>query len=216
MTTDSDDLNQQDRYIVIWSKAIETQMHFNDLSVKSRQLGITFVVAALGVAIVLVNRGNDFAFIFPLCGFSFQVHVSVLLFLGACFALQVVKILDVNVYHKMLRGAVAFGEDFEEQYMKQIFQLEKGMTQAISHFSRYKDAQISTPTPGRAYQYTGRVLSTAETKIRKFYKWTTISILAGAVLLLIATNVANWKDMNKGVDSKNTLNSAHNVELEFV
>ena len=63
MTTGSEKLEQQDLYIKIWSKAIDTQMHFNELCVKSRQLGITFVVAALGVAIVLVSRGNDFAFI---------------------------------------------------------------------------------------------------------------------------------------------------------
>jgi hypothetical protein len=53
----------------------------------------------------------------------------------------------------MLRGAVAFGEDFEENYMKEIFDLHKGMTQAISHFSRHQDAKVTTK--GKKYDYSG-------------------------------------------------------------
>src|SRR5690606_11370799 len=51
----------KDRYIEIWKKAVETQMHFNEMSVKSRQLGLTFVTASLGVAVVMIARGDDFA-----------------------------------------------------------------------------------------------------------------------------------------------------------
>ena len=189
MTDNPDTGREHEYYIAIWSKAIDTQMHFNDLSVKSRQLGLTFVVAALGVAIVLVTRGEDFALKVPLCGYVFQLHVSILLFLAAVVALQAVKILDLNVYHKMLRGAVAFGEDFEERFMKQIFDLERGMTQAISHASRYNDGETSQPT-------------TAEAKIKIFYKWTTWSILLGAVLLLLVTNLANWENMNDVAETK--------------
>ena len=114
MTDDPNTRHQHEHYIAIWSKAIDTQMHFNDLSVKSRQLGLTFIVAVLGVAILLLTRSNDFAINIPLFGGTLQLHVSVLLFLAASLALNAVKILDLNVYHKMLRGAVAFGEDFEE------------------------------------------------------------------------------------------------------
>lgn len=49
------DPEQHDRYISIWSKVIDTQMHFNEMAVKSRQLGLTFVAAALGVAVVLLR-----------------------------------------------------------------------------------------------------------------------------------------------------------------
>ena len=47
------------QYITIWTKAVDTQMHFNEMSVKSRQLGLTFVAAALGLAIVLLSRHED-------------------------------------------------------------------------------------------------------------------------------------------------------------
>ena len=29
---------QQEKYIAIWAKAVDTQMHFNEMSAKSRQL----------------------------------------------------------------------------------------------------------------------------------------------------------------------------------
>lgn len=50
-----------------------------------------------------------------------EIHITVLLVLGALLAIVAVRGLDLNVYHKMLRGAVTFGEDFEENYMSTIF-----------------------------------------------------------------------------------------------
>jgi hypothetical protein len=119
------DAEQRDQYIAIWTKAVDTQMHFNEMSVKSRQLGLTFVAAALGLAIVLLSRHEDYAFPIAVGWIKCQINIALLLLAGAALALRAVRQLDLNVYHKMLRGAVAFGEDFEENYMKQIFALEK-------------------------------------------------------------------------------------------
>ena len=179
--------DQQEKYISIWAKAIDTQMHFNEMSVKSRQLGLTFVAAALGVGIVLLSRGDAFVFPVPIGGHEFQIHFAVVLLLAAWLALEAVKGLDLNVYHKMLRGAVAFGEDFEENYMKQIFELDKGMTQAISHFSRFDDANTDKSETGR-YLYRGSKRVTAEDKIRAFYRNVIRFLWAAALILFIITN----------------------------
>ena len=191
MTLDNPDPDNQEKYISIWSKTVDTQMHFNDMSVKSRQFGLTFVVAVLGVAVVLFTRGNDFAFILDIFDVTVQIHVSVLLFLCASIALEAVKILDLNVYHKMLRGAVAFGEDFEEQYMKKIFNLEKGMTQSISHFTRHEDASTQENKNG-TYTYKGNSSVTAKSKIEQFYSRARKSIYIGALVLFVVTNVGHW------------------------
>jgi hypothetical protein len=126
--------DQQESYVAIWAKTVDTQMHFNEMSVKSRQFGLAFVAAALGLGILLLSRGQEFTITIPILG-GLQLHATVLVVLSGAFALYAVSILDLKVYHKMFRGAVSFGEDFEQNYMKQIFDLEKGMTQAISHFS---------------------------------------------------------------------------------
>jgi len=186
--------NQQEQYIAIWAKAVDTQMHFNEMSVKSRQLGLTFVAAALGVGIVLLSKGDAFSFPITIHGIEFQLHVAVVLILGAVLALVAVRGLDLNVYHKMLRGAVTFGEDFEQHYMKQIFDLDKGMTQAISHFSRHSDANKKKSDTGK-YIYTGQSSVTAEDKIRSFYTNTIVSLLIGAAALLFITNTIAVRKM---------------------
>jgi hypothetical protein len=128
--------------VTVWAKAVDTQMHFNEMSVKSRQLGLTFVAAALGVAIFLFSRsGPDTRLMFDIvvAKHRLTVHVAELIILAAAAAVYAVKLLDLGVYHKMLRGAVAFGEDLEEAHLRRALHLNKGMTQAISHFSRYAD-----------------------------------------------------------------------------
>lgn len=188
-TTHPNGNDEFDRYITIWSKAVETQMHFNEMSVKSRQLGLTFVAAALGIGLVLVSRKEDFSFTPSVFGCEITIHVVVILLLVAWAALSAVKRLDLNVYHRMLRGAVAFGEDLEENYMKKIVALEKGMTQAVSHFSRYDDAEIERASDSDKYKYKGYTKITAEKKIRKFYNAGYWFLGVSAFSLLIITNL---------------------------
>jgi hypothetical protein len=182
---------ERDRHLAIWAKAVDTQMHFNEMSVKSRQLGLTFVAAALGVAIVLLSRGDDFALFVSIGTWTVQVHIAVILLVAAAIALIAVRGLDLGVYHRMLRGAVTFGEDFEENYMKSMYGLDKGMTQAISHFSRFDDAAVKS-IDGK-YKYTGEIRRSAEDKIKEFYRNTMLFLWVAAIALLLLTNVGAWQ-----------------------
>jgi hypothetical protein len=183
-----DIMTDQERktYFDIWSKAVDTQMHFNEMCVRSRQFGLAFVSAALGVAVVLLSQQKGFAFTLTVSGFTIIVHVASLIGFASAMAMYAVKKLDLGVYHQMLRGAVNFGEDFEENYMKKLFDLEKGMTQAISHFSRHTDANVSIKE-GRA-TYTGESKTTAKDKIEEFYKLTICFLIGAGLLLLLFPN----------------------------
>lgn len=178
---------KHEHYIAIWSKAVDTQMHFNEMQVKSRQLGLTFITATLGVAIVLLSKGDDFSFEIPIFHLIYKLHVSVVLVIGSWFALKAVKKLDLEVYHPMLRGAVSFGMDFEQNCLKEVFDLEKGMTQSISHFSRFEDAAVEKTANGK-YLYSGTKKVTAQGKIGVFYKNTERFLIVSALLLLMFTN----------------------------
>ncbi|MFV8557491.1 hypothetical protein ACNQ62_05405 [Sulfitobacter sp. SBS6] len=177
--------------IEIWAKSVETQMHFNEMQVKSRQLGLTFVTAALGVGIVLLSEGDDFSFSFSVFGYDLTLHVSVLLTAGAMLALQAVKTLDLNVYHRMLRGAVTFGEDFERNCLVPMVGLRKGMTCSISHFSRFTDASAQEDETGKNH-YGGNIKVSAHDKIRSFYRATQGFLALAAVALLIFTNSSSF------------------------
>ena len=182
---------EAENLIRIWEKAVDTQMHFNEMSVKSRQLGFTFVAAALGVASFLLSRGTDFSILIPTpCG-KFTLHVSVFLIMFSIIAVVAIRRLDLAVYHRMLRGAVTFGEDFEENYLKAIISLEKGMTQAISHYSRYDDADKKT-VDGK-YHYTGTRFFTAEHKLRRFYFYVICALALSALVIFIITNIGSFQ-----------------------
>ncbi|MCR9280327.1 MAG: hypothetical protein NXH99_01455 [Rhodobacteraceae bacterium] len=199
--------------IEIWSKVVDTQMHFNEMQVKSRQLGLTFVAAALGVGVVLLSRGNDFSYTLHIGTSSLDLHVSVFLVLGAWLALAAVRQLDLKVYHRMLRGAVMFGEDFENNCLIPMFGLNKGMTQSISHFSRYDDADAKAGPDGR-YRYSGKHRKTAHDKIRKFYRYAQGFLLGAAVVLLIVTNLSSFSNIKSDAIANERAISGENTSSE--
>ena len=86
----------------------------------------------------------------------------------------------------MLRGAVAFGEDLEEVHLRKMLGLNKGMTQAISHFSRNSDAKTSISEGKTVYQGTNQ--KNAGQKINRFYWVVILSLVACASLMFLIGN----------------------------
>ena len=169
----------------VWEKAVDTQMHFNEMSVRSRQLGLTFVVAALGLSVLfLIREANALAAIpIPLLDVVLTTHITSLIVLIAAAGLYAVKRLDLGVYHRMLRGAVAFGEELEQGLLRDaLMKTPLGMTEFISLYSHYNE--IEKTEEGKKTIYTGKDAVTAEEKINKFY---TISITS---LLILAFAIA--------------------------
>jgi hypothetical protein len=152
---------------------------------------LTFVAAALGLAVFLFSRSSSdakFDFSASIHGRPFQFHVAEFIILAAAAAVYAVKLLDLGVYHKMLRGAVAFGEDLEEVHLRKMLGLNKGMTQAISHFSRNSDAKTSLSEGRMVYHGTNQ--RNAGQKINRFYWVVILSLVAcGLVMFVIGNNL---------------------------
>ncbi len=158
-----------------WKQAINTQMHFNDLCVRSRQLGLTFVVAALGLSVVLLSNYSDA----KIEVFSFNIHVAAFLMFICVIAVFAVWILDLGVYHKMLQGSVSFVEEMDKAGFSSPYSgIPYGMTQFISAYSRNKRPPLKN---GRLSLVTD---TSARGKVRNFY------ILICAVLILIGVLIA--------------------------
>ena len=98
---------EMELYVTIWSKAIDTQMHFNEMSVRARQFGLAFVAAALGLGVVLLSRGQEAVLDIPFFG-GFKLQATVFIALASAMSLYAVKLLDLKVYHRMLRGGCHF------------------------------------------------------------------------------------------------------------
>lgn len=201
-TSENDDADKRNKILVeVWKQAVDTQKHFNDMCVKSRQLGLTFVAASLGAAFYLFIRSvpvgtepetatahSISAFTFQVCGRTIILHVSLAIIAAAAAAVFAVRHLDLGIYHKMLRGAVTFGEDLEEKHIRRIVGLRKGMTQTISHFSRYSDAAKKAMSDG-TYEYFGNDMRDAGRKLKSFYTIIFVVLALFAILVLGATNL---------------------------
>jgi len=190
-TDGQDDGSNRDKLVIeVWKQAVDTQKHFNDMCAKSRQLGLTFVAASLGAAIFLFTRTNtpaNYAFTANICGRDVIIHIAPLIVLAALAAVYAVKKLDLGVYHQMLRGAVAFNEDLEKTHLQRIVGLKKGMTEAISHFSRHSDADVE-PGDSGTYVYSGDNFKSARQKLSGFYNFVMIFLAFAAIAMFVASN----------------------------
>jgi hypothetical protein len=174
--------NHEKNILLVWERAIQTQMHFAELSIKTRQTGMTVVGATLGLAIVFAR--SDSSFTIKLAWFS--LPVACVLCWTSALVLFAIWILDVKVYHQMLRGAVAFNEELEEKKLLNLFGTEKGLTQAISFFSRHPDAEYKNSLYGRKSE---KKLRFAKHRISGFY----IVMIGALVLAGFALKLAGVK-----------------------
>ncbi|WP_339028293.1 hypothetical protein WI604_26105 [Bradyrhizobium symbiodeficiens] len=75
----------------------------------------------------------------------------------------------------------------EEKHIRHIVGLKKGMTQAISHFSRHSDAAADHGSDG-SYDYVGNDRRNAGEKLEGFYNFIFGLLAFLAALVFIASN----------------------------
>ncbi len=179
---------EDEHLIAIWKQGIETQMHFAELSIKMRQIGLTLAGATLALAIVIYRTDSQFSFILPLGSQSTNLPISTVLCVSAAIILFGAKILDADMYHKMLRGAVRFNE-LLEPIMDEKIRWRAGLTETISAYSRYTD-ETRTLLDNREDNkiWTGDIKRLAGNKISRFYWLCIISLLGASAGFLIVGN----------------------------
>ncbi len=163
-----------------------TQMHFAELSIKMRQLGITLAGGTLAIAILLYKTDSDY--VFKISNPSIEVPISSLLMIAAAAILSAAWIVDVGVYHKMLRGAVKFNELFERK-MEAFFDWDAGLTETISAYSRYKEPFLldKRARDGKIWSKVGKA-SDAGKRISWFYRLSVFALLFASGLLMYFHN----------------------------
>jgi len=137
---------------------------------------MTVVGATLALAVVLNRTNTGFSLTFGTC----EIHITSILCWTAAIVLYAIRVLDVGVYHRMLRGAVAFNEELEEKNLLSLFGTSKGLTQSISFFSRHPGAQYAQ---GKYSHEDPKSRHYAGNRISIFY-WIMITTLALAGLAL--------------------------------
>jgi len=86
---------------------VRTQMHFNELIIKARSLGISVVTVIYGAAAYSISAIPD-VFMFS------HLHPSFFIVLSGISLAAVLFLLDYFYYYKMLLGAVIKGYEFDD------------------------------------------------------------------------------------------------------
>ena len=178
-------LSNEER-LAVWKRSIETQMHFAELSIKMRQIGLTLAGATVALAIVLYRTNREFSFDFAFLCIS--IPAASVLCTAAALILFGAKIIDVGMYHQMLRGAVKFNELYERD-LDDLIGWKSGLTEAISAHSRYDSPELLTNRDDHQKIWTASTKSSlAGNKISWFYHISIGALILAAVFLAAADN----------------------------
>jgi hypothetical protein len=110
-----------------WKQIASIQIHFNDLCIRTRWLGLT-AIATLVAAAAIAEKEN-IRFSLP-CDWS--IGLPSVLMLISLILLLALWFLDINYYYKMLIASVEYAERFEKQVMSDLQVNNDGITSYIS------------------------------------------------------------------------------------
>jgi len=122
-----DDRNQL-AYVQRWRAVIDTQMHFNDMLMRTRSIGLSMVIAVYGAAIVSAGQFPDSTVTF----LGHRLHVGVGIFAVGMLLLVSLFLLDRCYYYRMLLAAVEHAEEIERESGSAAQPIELRLTRRIS------------------------------------------------------------------------------------
>lgn len=131
-------------------------MHFNELSIKTRQLSVTIIGAVLAFSITMGEKLGSASI--HLCGWSIKLPAISFLFLMTAALVYFLRMLDIDVYHRLLRGAVKFNEDLESRHLNKVSQTPLGLTQHITAEGRQSGVKINFLGNRVAALYNGTIV----------------------------------------------------------
>lgn len=124
-----------------WKQTAAVQMHFNDLCIRTRWLGLTAIATLLAAAAVSEKESISFALPFKLIS---SIELSSVLMLVSIMVLVALWALDIQYYYKMLIASIEYGEKLEESLTSALGIDDKGLTAYItSQVSRERALLVS-------------------------------------------------------------------------
>ncbi len=109
-----------------WKQIAAIQIHFNDMCIRTRWLGLT-AIATL-VAAAAIAEKEDIRFHLP---FDWSIGLPSVLMLISLMLLLALWFLDIHYYYKMLIASVEYGERLERQIMPDLEVENDGVTSYI-------------------------------------------------------------------------------------
>jgi hypothetical protein len=111
-----------------WRAALDTQMHFNDMLIRTRAAGMSIVVAVFGGAALAVEKFPQHVALF----FGIDVHLAAVVMFFGLLLLFSLFVLDYFYYYRMLLAAVERTEDLEAESQRPGAPIAFDLTRPIS------------------------------------------------------------------------------------
>ena len=111
-----------------WRAAIDTQMHFNDMLIRTRAAGMSIVVAVFGGAALAVEKFPQHVTLF----LGIDVHLAAVVMFFGLMLLFSLFVLDYFYYYRMLLAAVDKTEALESESRQPGSPLAFDLTGSIS------------------------------------------------------------------------------------
>jgi hypothetical protein len=114
-------------YVQRWRAVIDTQMHFNDMLMRTRAAGVSIVIAVFGAAAVSLAQ-------YPaqllLAGTT--IHIAVVIVLFGLLLLASLFVLDYFYFYRMLIAVVQRAEELEIESRRPGEPLELNLSSCLS------------------------------------------------------------------------------------
>jgi hypothetical protein len=94
-----------------WRTVIDTQMHFNDMLMRTRAAGVSIVTAVFGAAAVALAQYPDRLMIIP----GTMLHIAALVIIFRLMLLATLFVLDYFYFYRMLLAVVQHAEEIEAE-----------------------------------------------------------------------------------------------------
>lgn len=112
-----------------WRACIDTQMHFNDMLLRTRAAAMSIVIAVFGGSAVALERFPQNLTLFPGVGVPMA---AIVMFFGLLLLFSVF-VLDFFYYYRMLIAVVERTEEVENESRSTGAKIELSLTGAISN-----------------------------------------------------------------------------------
>lgn len=170
--------------VEMWRQSIDVTKHFTEMSERTRRMGMTGAIGGVALAITLLTQFTSAKLSFVYDGFEYGIHAAGPIVFASAVVVYVTRLIDVDLYHRMLRGSVAYTQDLERSdEFKAIVSTKRGLAEYISFHSRAKrsvsDDDASAELPPKK--------TSAEHKLRRFYSISILVLIATGTLLLLTT-----------------------------
>jgi hypothetical protein len=169
----------------VWKTIVEVQQHFNDISMRTRSMFVTILLALFASIAFLLDKKS----VLTIC--SLRIPFVILMPLFGLVGTYLFYFIDRHWYHRLLKGAEKHAMEIEQKYKSEMPELS--LSEAIGKESPYSPRGLSGVLAKllvRHNDYRDKGELHSEGKIELFYMVVVLTLVM-TMFVLILNSMSN-------------------------